>query len=302
MIAESPVMASVCNTFQHMSEFYSCPQNYLDDDDDLNSVFDEESVSGFEGNVSEIEGLDSLFSLGVSDTERLLCDNLLVDSNFQYVFTSYQYEMNSEPSSSLGNVSFDYDDDDSSSQSTRLADSAKFDMATVCDTNRSTASEQLKFIHKKCLRNGRCQWHQLTPSEQTSVIMALSNLILQLGPRERVEVLKLLNRKLSHVDMDSLIDPSWITEKNIKSVVNYLKSHKASLNSVEEFKDSQKPIERRNRKKSQKRKCSKADHTTDKMFVQAVKEKKSGFFQKEIVVPLSLQEASDEEVDIDIIG
>lgn len=46
-----------------------------------------------ENNVREIEGLDSLFSLGVSDTERL-CDNLLGDSDLQYVLTSYQYEMN----------------------------------------------------------------------------------------------------------------------------------------------------------------------------------------------------------------
>ncbi|XP_014789611.1 uncharacterized protein LOC106883203 [Octopus bimaculoides] len=302
MIADSPVMASVCNTVQNMPEFYSCPQDYFDYEEDLNSALGDESLSFVEeNNVREIEGLDSLFSLGVSDTERL-CDNLLEDSDLQYVLTSYQYEMNTEP---LVSVSFDWDDESiSSSQTTSLADSAEFDMVDVCDTNMRTTSEQLEFIHKKCLPNGRCRWHQLTPSEQTSVIMVLSNLILELGPRERVEVLKLLNpnRKLSHFNMDSLVDPSWVTEKNIKLVLDYLKSPKANLSSFNEYKESQKPVQRRNRKKPQKRKASKPEDQTEKRVVQAVKEKKSGFFQKEIVVSLSLHEASDEEVDIDIIG
>ena len=47
----------------------------------------------------------------------------------------------------------------------------------------------------------------------------------------------------------------------------------------------------------------KMDDPIMKMVEQAVKEKKSGLFQKEIVVSLSTNEAADEEdIDIDVIG
>lgn len=238
------------------------------------------------------EECDRLFNFGL-DSQSLNANLLDAEIGVPSVQNNYLYEVESNP---LNLSHFECEHGSVSSQ-TNLSDSVDFGIVDVCDYSQSSSPES-EIKHWKDIVNCHLQWSHLTSNEQASVIWGLAEYIITLSPRERGDVMKILNPdvKLSHINALTLVDSCLFTDTKFKLIQSYLKNHRpTSISSKITHKTSTK-------KKSQKRKIPKIDDPIMKKVEQAVKEKESGLFKKEIVVSLSTHEAADEDIDIDIIG
>lgn len=238
------------------------------------------------------EECDRLFNLGFDYAD--VADNLLdLETSLSSRQNNYFHEIDSNPQN-LSDLEWEQE---SVSSQTNLSDSVGFDAIDVCDYSQSSSPES-ESKHWKDFLNCHTKWSNLTSSEQASVIWGLAQYLIQLGPRESGDVMKILNPdiKLSQINAFTFLDSSLFSDTKFQLIQNYLKNRRpSSVSSNNVHKTSQK-------KKSQKRKMSKIVDSVTKKVEQAVKEKKSGLFKKEIVISLSTHESTDEDIDIDIIG
>lgn len=238
------------------------------------------------------EECDSLFNFGFN-SQSFNANLLDAEIGISSMQTNYLYEIDSNP---LNLSNFECEHGSISSQ-TNLSDSGDFEIVDDCDYNQPSSPES-KLKHWKDIVNCHIQWSHLTSNEQASVIWGLAQYIITLSPRERGDVMKILNPavKLSHINALTLVDSCLFTDTKFKLIQSHLKNHRPTcVSNKTTHKTSTK-------KKSQKRKISKINDPIMKKVEQAVKEKESGLFNKEIVVSLSTHEPTEEDMDIDIIG